>query len=74
MIRSSVFRPDITEMVDWALRNNYLPTQAVQMGVQSAVTSAWCEDGSLLVTLEVVHLVVASDLGTWVSNLEPSCQ
>ena len=28
------------------------------MGVQSAVTSDWSEDGDLLVTLEVVHLVV----------------
>ena len=26
MIRSIVFRPDITEMVDWALKTNYLPT------------------------------------------------
>ena len=23
------FRPDITEMVDWALKNNYLPTQSL---------------------------------------------
>ena len=26
MIRSIVLRPDITEMVDWALKKNYLPT------------------------------------------------
>ena len=26
MIRLIVFRPDITETVDWALRANYLPT------------------------------------------------
>ena len=26
MIRAIVFRPDITQMVDWALKNNYLPT------------------------------------------------
>ena len=26
MIRSIVFRPDITKMVDWALKTNYLPT------------------------------------------------
>ena len=26
MIRSIVFRPDITEMVDWAFKTNYLPT------------------------------------------------
>ena len=31
MIRSVVFRPDITEMVDWALNTNYLPTISLSL-------------------------------------------
>ena len=38
MIKAIVFRPDITEMVDWALKTNYLPTSCFPVFIAYSVS------------------------------------